>query len=74
MAWIPCAAHKVQLGINKAWDAPATTAALIKKCSELSVFRTHPNAMSILEEEEQKVLFGKSYKFIAMDHTRWNTK
>jgi len=36
-------------------------------------FRTHPNAMSILAEE-QKVLFGKSYKLIAMNHTRWNTK
>ncbi|KAF9537216.1 hypothetical protein EC957_008622 [Mortierella hygrophila] len=66
---------------GKVIAATTDQGANMKKClslyqqetSNVAWIATHPNAMLILAEE-QKVLFGKSYKLLAMNHTRWNSK
>ncbi|KAF8910224.1 hypothetical protein BGZ58_005938, partial [Dissophora ornata] len=73
-SWLPCAAHVMQLCVNKSISSTPAVDAVLTKCQSISVhFRTFSSA-EVLFEVEQKLLGMKPLKFLSVVITRWNSK
>ncbi|KAF9403937.1 hypothetical protein BGZ76_007165 [Entomortierella beljakovae] len=73
ITWLPCAAHKIQIAINKAWVAGGAEP-LLEKCQKISVLFKNKEYLANRLARVQRDAEEDELKPVTMGTTRWNSK
>lgn len=73
VSWIPCSSHKIQLCINKAIAETQSAKEIFDKSHKLSIFLRGGGVVTAAFNLAQTRLYGKAYKTLTTNVTRWNS-